>query len=159
MATLKNSFFQYLQSSLMIKKYLAAAFMLLSFSVIYAAQIAPADCYGRWKDTTYVVTLNRNYTASVVIYVNPTLAYVFGGVFTVEKDNKLRISISEMKSCPRGKVFTKSGFTKIASSRFVFSIESKNDRGKALILRPREVVIDGNDSAGYFDKEMVLRKM
>ena len=142
-----------------MKKTLAAAvFLLLIIPAARVSALSPADCYGQWKDATYVVSLNRNCTASVIIYVNPQEAYVFNGVFTIEKDNQLRINISEMKSCPRSKAFAKSGFTKTASSRFVFTAQTRDSRGKMLILRPKEVMIDGNDSAGYFDSELTLRK-
>jgi len=141
-----------------MKKILLSIILFSAVALSAAPSFSLNDCYGRWQDETYLITLNRNYTASVIIFVNPTTAYVFNGVFTIEKDNQIRLNINEMKCGPRSSAFSRSGFTKAASSRFVFEIQPSSVQGKALVLKPREVTIDGNNSEGYFDQELKLKK-
>jgi hypothetical protein len=116
-----------------------------------------SDCYGRWQNGIYTFTFNKNYTASVIIDINPRESIVFSGVFNVEKDNLIRINISEMKQCPRGTAFSKSGFSKTASSHFIFSLDPKADK-RTLVVRPKTITIDGNNGEGYFEPEMVLKR-
>ena len=141
-----------------MKKIILTIILFTAASLSAAQPLSMNDCYGRWQDETYLFTLNRNFTALVVIFVNPTTAYVFNGVFSIEKDNMIRINISEMKCGPRSSALSKSGFTKTASSRFVFAVQPSSVRGKTLILKPAEVTIDGNNSEGYFDQVISLKK-
>ena len=141
-----------------MKKFIAAAVLFTAATLFAAQPLSQNDCYGRWQDGTYLLSLNRNYTASVMIFVNPTTAYIFNGVFSIEKDDQIRININEMKCCARSEAYSKSGFTKAASSRFIFAVQPSTVRGKTLILKPREITIDGSNSEGYFEPEMVLKK-
>ncbi|HEY1405055.1 MAG TPA: hypothetical protein VF857_00460, partial [Spirochaetota bacterium] len=84
------------------------------------------DVVGRWQNDSYMFIFGRNYTASVIIYINSFESYVFSGIYTIENKDVLRINISEMKSVPRSEVFSKKGFTKTASSRFLFTASLSN---------------------------------
>jgi hypothetical protein len=113
---------------------------------------------GHWQGPNYIFTMNSSYKATVVIMANRYESFVFNGVYTLEKDSILRININEMKSCAPGEVYSKRGFTKTASSRFLFSAELKTDKTKTLLLKPKEIIIDGNNSDGYFEPLLTLTK-
>ena len=138
-----------------MKKLFLAAAVIFAAQIIHAAPLSLSDCYGRWQNSTYVFTFNKNYTSSIIIFVSPTESYVFNGVFNIDHDNLVRINISEMKSCPPSCAFTRSGFSKTASSHFTFIVEPKR---RSMTVRPKEIVIDGNSSEGYFDQEISLKK-
>ena len=139
-----------------MKKIICALF-LLPLVNLSAAPLSLSDCYGCWKNGIYTFTFNRNYTSTIVIGINQNECIVFSGVFNVEKDNQIRVNISEFKQCPRGMAFVRSGFSKTASSHFIFAIDPKADK-RTLVIRPKEIIIDGNNSEGYFDQEMALKK-
>ena len=107
----------------------------------------------------YYFSLSASYRAMVVIYLN-TQSFVFKGVYTIDEGNKLKINISEMKDEPKvaGINFYK-GFVKVKSSYFLFSGHKtrKNNR-ETLYLEPRSVIIDGNNSDGYFEPIMKLAR-
>jgi len=138
-----------------MRKIILAAALVVSGVALQAAPLSLNDCYGRWHNPIYVFTFNRNYTASIIIFVNQNESYVFNGVFNIDKDNLVRVNINEMKSCPPSSSFSRSGYSKAASSHFTFLVESK---GKTMTVRPKEIIIDGNNSEGYFDQEIVLKK-
>jgi hypothetical protein len=121
-----------------------------------ASTVTLNDIAGSWKGGSYLFVLGRNYTATVVIYINQYEAYVFSGIYNIEKNDVLNISIREMKSGPQSEVLSKKGFSRTASSRFAFYATINKSKGKSLILRPKEIIIDGNNSEGYFEKELTL---
>lgn len=139
-----------------MKKILCALF-LLPLVHLSAAPISLSDCYGCWRNDIYTFSFNRNYTATIVIGINQNECIVFSGVFNVEKDNLVRVNISEFKQCPRGMAFVKSGFSRTASSHFILALDPRADK-RTLVIRPKEIIIDANSSEGYFDQEMALRK-
>ena len=134
-----------------------AFFLFLPSLPLLSAPLSLSDCFGRWKNDIYTFSFSKNYTASIIIAINPQQCFVFNGVFNIEKDNLVRININEMKSCPRVSACSRSGFSKAASSHFIFALDLKTDR-KTLVVRPKEIVIDGNNSEGYFDQEMILKR-
>ena len=139
-------------------KFLRTVFVFLiclSVSPLFAS-LSLTDPAGKWEAGSYMFILNRNYSATIIIYINKFNAYVFNGVYTVDDGDIIRISISQMKSGPKSEVFSRKGFTKTASSRFLFKAAVMNKNGKKLILKPKEIVIDGNNSDGYFEKEIIL---
>ena len=140
-----------------MKRVICAFLLLFPTLQLASAPLSPSDCFGRWKNDIYTFTFTKNYTASIIIAINPQNCFVFNGVFNVERDNLIRVNISEMKSCPRDAAFSKSGFSKASSSHFIFSLDHKGDK-RTLIVRPKEIIIDGNNSEGYFDQEMTLRR-
>lgn len=134
------------------------SFLLILFVIsVPAFALTLSDCYGRWQNGIYTFTFNKNYTASVIIGINPRESIVFSGVFNVEKDNLVRINISEMKQCPRGAAFSRSGFSKTASSHFIFALDPRADK-RTLVVRPRTITIDGNNGEGYFEPEIILKR-
>jgi hypothetical protein len=130
-------------------------FIFLSLSPLFAS-LSLSDPVGKWETGSYMFILNRNYSATVIIYINRNNAYVFNGVYTVDDNDILRVNISQMKSGPKSEIFSRKGFTKTASSRFLFKAAVTRKNGKKLILKPKEIVIDGNNSDGYFEKEIIL---
>jgi hypothetical protein len=136
---------------------IALLILLIVTLPVFSEPITLTNVVGRWGSDNYLFSINKNYTSSVVIYINPSEAFIFNGIYTVEKDT-LRININEMKSGSRTQINQRQGFTKTASSRFVFTGEINTSKEKTLYLRPKEIVIDGTNSEGYFDQKMTLKK-
>jgi hypothetical protein len=135
--------------------------LLLSAVLFFPALSGPMtlqNLIGQWQSPNYIFTMNGSYRATVVIMANNYESFVFNGVYTLENDSILRININEIKSCAPGEIYSKRGFTKTASSRFVFSAELKTDKIKTLLLKPKEIIIDGNNSDGYFESLLTLTK-
>jgi len=83
---------------------------------------------------------------------------IFKGVYTIEEGNKLKINIYEMKEEHRA-AGTKKGFVKAKSSYFLFGGHKiKKNRKETLLLRPLAIIIDGNNSEGYFEPLIKLAK-
>ncbi len=105
----------------------------------------------------YTFSLNPSYRATVVLYLNMEIL-TFRGVYTIEEGNKLRININEMKDEHRGGGRSK-GFVKAKSSYFLFGGYKTRKNGKeTLYLRPLAIIIDGNNSEGYFEPLIKLAK-
>lgn len=111
---------------------------------------------GTWQNANYQFIMTNSYKATVIIYANTYQTFVFSGIYTVETDSKLRINISEIKTCNPSEVFSKKGFTKTASSRFIFAADIV--KGRQMNIKPKEIIIDGNSSEGYFDSNISLQK-
>jgi hypothetical protein len=105
----------------------------------------------------YNFSFYSNYRALVVLYLNME-TLIFKGVYTIEDGNKLKINIYEMKEEHRaGGV--KKGFVKAKSSYFLFGGNKIRKNGKeTLNLRPLAIIIDGNNSEGYFEPLIKLAK-
>ncbi len=104
----------------------------------------------------YSFRFYRNYKAIVVLYLH-NHALVFKGVYTIEGRHRIRINIFEMKrdkNVRRVNIYSK--FVKTKSSSFIFSGERD---GRKLLLKPEKIVIDGNNSDGYFEPVIKLRKV
>jgi len=95
----------------------------------------------------------------VILYLN-NHALVFKGVYTFEGNNLVRINIYEMKKSRRlSRINLHSGFVKAKSSFFKFSVELKDrKKEKLLLVRPRNITIDGNNSDGYFEPLIKLKR-
>ena len=128
------------------------------FIPVFSGPMTLQNLIGQWQGPNYMFTMNGSYKATVVIMANQYESFVFNGVYTLEKDSILRININEMKSCTPGEIYSKRGFTKTSSSRFVFSAELKTEKTKTLLLKPKEIIIDGNNSDGYFEPLLTLAK-
>lgn len=118
---------------------------------------------GNWRlkysgNYGYAFDFHANYRALVVLYLNMETLY-FKGVYTIEDGNKLKINIYEMKDERRsGRV--KQGYIKAQSSYFLFSgHKSRKKKKETLHLRPLAIVIDGNNSEGYFEPLIKLAKV
>jgi hypothetical protein len=107
----------------------------------------------------YTFSFYPNYRALVVLYLNNE-ALVFKGVYTIEDKNKLKINISEMKNEHHTSgINMYKGFVKAQSSYFMFGgYKVKKSGRETLILKPLAIIIDGNNSEGYFEPLMKLAK-
>jgi hypothetical protein len=105
----------------------------------------------------YTFNFYSNYRALVILYLNME-TLIFKGVYTIEEGNKLKINIYEMKEEHRA-AGTKKGFVKAKSSYFLFGGHKiKKNRKETLYLRPLSIIIDGNNSEGYFEPLIKLAK-
>jgi len=123
------------------------------------------DIVGSWRlkypdNYGYDFRFYKNYRALVVLYLNND-ALLFKGVYTIEETNQIRINIYEMKRENNVKsVNTGSGFIKAKSSYFLFrGAAEKGKKPATLILNPVKIFIDGNDSDGYFEPVMRLKRL
>jgi hypothetical protein len=106
----------------------------------------------------YQFSFYANYRALVILYLNME-TLIFKGVYTLDEGNKLKINIYEMKDERRAGVPNK-GFVKAKSSYFLFSGYETAKQGRTtLFLRPRAIIIDGNNSEGYFEPLLKLAKI
>jgi hypothetical protein len=105
----------------------------------------------------YNFSFYSNYRALVVLYLNME-TLIFKGIYTIEDGNKLKINIYEMKEEHRAGGIKK-GFVKAKSSYFLFGGHKIRKNGKeTLNLRPLAIIIDGNNSEGYFEPLIKLAK-
>ena len=107
----------------------------------------------------YYFSLSKNYRAIVIIYLN-TQSLIFKGVYTIDEKNTLKINISELKDEPRVTgINLYAGFVKAKSSYFLFDgYKIKKNNKDNLYLEPRSIIIDGNNSEGYFEPSIKLTK-
>ncbi len=107
----------------------------------------------------YSFRLGKNYRAVVILYLNCN-SILFKGIYTIEKDDILRINISEMKREESvNKINTTRGFTQVKSSYFLFNTRIFEKTGKTIMeLRPVRILIDDNSSDGYFEPLVRLTK-
>ncbi|MDA3899133.1 MAG: hypothetical protein PF637_01300 [Spirochaetes bacterium] len=136
------------------------SFLFFSVCLYSEPELKPEDVKGHWKlryndGFGYEFRLKDNYRAYVALYIKNQLL-VFKGVYTIDDSNVLRINISEMKDLPRSTgIENAKGFIKTSSSVFRFAIIEKNE--KIMIVEPKEIKIDGRNSAGYFEKRIELK--
>jgi len=105
----------------------------------------------------YQFSFYANYRALVILYLNME-TLVFKGVYTIEDGSRLKINIYEMKEERRSGAPSK-GFVEAKSSYFLFNGYETAKQGKTtLYLRPRAIIIDGNNSEGYFEPLLKLAK-
>lgn len=121
------------------------------------------DIRGRWRlkyanNYGYEFRLYKNYRAIVIIFLKEN-SLVFRGIYTIESDNILRITLSEMKRVSGVRnLNVRSKFVKTKSSYFVFRANLKKEK-KKLYIRPKTIYIDGNNSEGYFEPLIKLKKI
>jgi len=118
---------------------------------------------GRWKEIYsnnygYSFTFRRNYDSTVIVYLKQS-AIIFKGIYTVA-NNRIKINLYKMKHCNSlREIYSKRGYYKSNSSYFLFNSSIiKNKKGKSMILMPEKVIINGNNSEGYFEPKMILKK-
>jgi len=149
-----------------MKRFLQAALgiVLLSFCVQGEGALRFSDFHGRWSLTYrgnygYEFRFYKSYRALCIVYLQSNLL-VFKGVYTLDEKNRLRINISEMKNqngTRPGNLST--GFTRISSSYFIFKAARLRESGRHYLeLRPVSIIINGNNSEGYYEPVMKLRK-
>ncbi len=116
-------------------------------------QLFYPDGYG------YEFRFYKNYRAVITLRLN-THALVFRGIYTLEDDQTIRVNLSEMKKVPQTRYINiTSGYVKTKSSYFLFKgrlVKQKNGQ-RTLIVSPTRIVIDGNNSDGYFEPRIRLK--
>jgi hypothetical protein len=146
-----------------VKKLITVLLIIISFAVLSDAYSAVTykDLTGRWRlmysnNCGFEFRFDRNYKACCIIY-SGSGALVFKGIYALE-GKSLRININQMKNEDNPKrIDVWSKFSKATSSYFIFQTEI-NSRAGTLILKPEKTIIDGNDSNGYFEKELELKR-
>jgi len=107
----------------------------------------------------YNFKFNKNYKAEIVLYLNSD-SITFKGIYNIEHKGIIKIDIIEMKRDEKinGRI-TKGSFKKAKSSYFMFhaKIFSDNDK-KFMELIPVKIIIDGNDSQGFFEPLIKLQR-
>ena len=118
---------------------------------------------GRWKllyanNYGYDFRFYKNYRSLVILHLN-NHALIFKGVYTIENENDIKINIYAMKRSPGKRLKLYGGFVKTKSSHFLFQGQVQA-RGKKpqLVVNPKRIVIDGNNSDGYFEPVIKLKK-
>jgi hypothetical protein len=122
------------------------------------------DLNGRWRliyggNYGYEFRFHKSFRALCILYLRSN-AHVFKGVYTIEEGNKIRINISEMKNEQSStSINMNKNFVKTSSSYFIFEGEIKKSKNKKILeLKPIKIIIDSNDSDGYFEPLLKLEK-
>ncbi len=138
--------------------------LILSIQV-YAANLKFKDLYGHWilkykNSYGYEFRFKKNYIAYSIIYLNNSV-YVFKGVYTIEGENRFRIKINQWKNqSSRRAIEDKKNFENAVSSYFVFDVVVQRKKGRPMLMvSPKKIIIDGRQSDGFFEPEIVLRKI
>jgi len=115
------------------------------------------NLWGNWtllydNDYGYDFKFYKDNRAIVILYLN-TNSIIFRGTYSIENDSIIRINLSDMKNEEKIKNLNlKQGFVKIESSYFIFSTRITMESNKKIFeLRPQKILIDANDSKGYFE--------
>ena len=145
-----------------MKKYIFIFIFFISSYTIFAEQNMN-DLLGRWsfmhrRNYGYEFRFLNNYRAYCILYSGSN-ALVFKGIYTIEKD-KLRINISEMKNERNVyRINLRNKFVRTSSSYFIFDADvQRSGKNTVLKLKTIKTIIDGSDSNGYFEPEIVLKK-
>ena len=111
---------------------------------------------GNWtllyeNDYGYDFKFYKDNKTIVILYLN-TNSIIFRGTYSIENDS-LIINLSEMKNEEKTKNLNlKKDFIKIEASYFIFNVRiALESNKKKLELRPQNILIDANDSKGYFE--------
>jgi len=122
------------------------------------------DIQGKWRlkyrnNYGYYFKFYKNFKSRVILYLH-NHALVFKGVYTIE-NNQIRINIYEMKRARRfSNVNSRKGFVKAKSSYFLFKGQIQElKKKKYLVVSPVKIEIDGNNSDGYFEPEIKLKRL
>ena len=121
------------------------------------------DIHGKWRlkygdNYGYFFRFYKNYKSIIILYLK-NYSLVFKGVYTIEGNNNIRINIFAMKKEPKTKnINLYRGFTKTKSSYFIFKSYTVK-KIKMLIIKPVQIIIDGNTSKGYFEPIIKLKKI
>ncbi len=124
------------------------------------ARLAFSDFHGTWRlfyrgNYGYEFSFNRSYRAYCAIRLQGSMLF-FRGVYTLDESNNLRINVSEMKNQELG---ARGKYAPVASSYFIFEARRFKEGGRDFLeLRPRTIVINGNNSDGYFEPVIKLAK-
>jgi hypothetical protein len=145
-----------------MKKYITIVFFFFLFNPLWA-KITFDDIQGKWRlmyksNSGYEFRFYSNYRAFCILYYGSN-ALVFKGIYSIETD-QIRININAIKNSRNvRKIDMRNKFTKTSSSYFIFNAKLHESKKKSeLILKPVKTIIDGNDSNGYFEPEIKLKK-
>lgn len=132
-------------------------------TIIDNTPISFKDIDGHWllkypNNYGYKFIFNNSYRTYIIIYLNED-SLVFKGIHNIEGKNLIKIRISGMKRIKGSRrINLSSGFVKTSSSYFHFLAEV-NKKKKNMLIRPIKIYIDGNNSEGYFEPLITLKKV
>lgn len=108
----------------------------------------------------YDFRFGKSYQSVIVVYTS-SFALVFRGVTKITAADMVRINVYGMKRVDSGRgIYSESGLTRVKSSYFDFRIVTGDRNGKEVItVVPVKLIIDGNDSQGYFEPRFTLQKV
>ncbi|MDR3238097.1 MAG: hypothetical protein LBT84_06310 [Spirochaetia bacterium] len=119
---------------------------------------------GQWylmypEDLGYELQFYKNFRSLIILYLG-NHALLFKGVYNIEDGGRVRINIYEMKRSESAKGFNRTGgFIKAKSSYFLLQCHTVGQKQEQrLIVRPVKIVIDGNNSDGYLEPVLRLKK-
>ncbi len=129
----------------------------------FATNLNYNNVQGKWRlmykrNYGYEFRFQNNYISYAILYYG-TSALVFKGIYSLE-GNEIRININAMKNEANiHRINFRNKFVKTSSSYFIFNGEFQgNKTNKILILKPLKTIIDGNESNGYFEPEVKLKR-
>jgi hypothetical protein len=141
-----------------------ALILFLGLGLLRAEPVSFQDLTGRWQlmyrgNYGYEFRFFRNYQAVCILYLS-TNALVFKGIYNIEAGRKIRINIYQMKNEENvSGINLNRNFVKAASSYFEFKVDmEKTKKEKVLVLTPERIIIDGNNSDGYFEPVIRLKR-
>lgn len=118
------------------------------------------DFHGTWRlmyrgNYGYEFSFNKSYRANCAIYLQDRTIF-FRGVYTLDEKNNLRINVSEMQNREAGQP---GRFTPVSTSYFIFGAQRYKTGGRDYLeIRPLTIIINGNNSEGYFEPVIKLVK-
>jgi len=138
--------------------------ILVSSLPLYSDSLKLADIQGKWQlkyqgNYGYFFHFQKNYRVLCIIYLN-TRAVVFKGVYTLEDEKTIRINISEMKTEDNfARLNLNTRFSMTSSSYFIFNGVYESGKGSPMLeISPKKIIIDGNNSEGYFELRIKLKR-
>ncbi len=135
---------------------------LLAGSASISSGAANDDLKGKWRlmyknNYGYEFQFLDNYRTFCIIY-NNTNALIFKGIYSIDGD-RLTININAMKSEENiHAIDLWRKFAKTSSSYFIFRIKLTGKDAMTLVVMPLKTIIDGNDTSGYFEPEISLKR-
>lgn len=141
-----------------------ALIFFLGSGLLRAEPVSFQDLAGRWQlmyrgNYGYEFRFFRNYQVVCILYLS-TNALVFKGIYNIEAGRKIRINIYQMKNEESvSGINLNRNFVKASSSYFEFKADlEKIRKEKVLVLTPERIIIDGNNSDGYFEPVIRLKR-
>ena len=148
------------------KFFILIALLIISVQLVNGENSLPLqlnNLWGNWallyeNDYGYDFKFYKDNKAVIILYLN-TNSIIFRGTYSIENDSTLIINLSEIKNEEKTKNLNlKNNFVKVESSYFVFNARIATESNKKnLELRPKKIVIDANDSKGYFEPFFKLK--
>ena len=139
--------------------------VLLVFIFLYTSlycNVSPNELNGSWTffyNTHYGYEFNfrKSRFVDIIVYAKSHF-FLFKGMYKITDDSSIDIEVMEMKYTTNKNEIRKN-LTKTSSSQLVFDMKKTSENGnKYLLLKTKQVKIDGSNSDGYFEKSFKLQK-